>query len=73
MSIIISAGCVPPAIMSIPIRAYCLSLVSLLAGAATVHAVAAPDLRLPLARVAEQKGLPLPADTPAAPPKRTQP
>jgi hypothetical protein len=47
--------------MSIPLRAYALSLVSLLAGAASVHAAFAPDLRLPLARVAaEKQSLPAP-------------
>jgi hypothetical protein len=46
--------------MSIPLRAYTLSLASLLAGAASVHALFAPDLTLPLQRVAAEKGLPLP-------------
>ena len=59
--------------MSIPLRAYALSLVSLLAGAAAVHAVAAPDLRLPLARVAAQKGLPLPQEAAAAPSVKRSP
>jgi len=46
--------------MLLPLRAYALSLGSLLAGAAVVHVAFAPDLRLPLREVAEAKQLPLP-------------
>lgn len=48
--------------MLLPLRAYALSLASLLAGAATVHVAFAPDLRLPLRQVAAAKQLPLPDD-----------
>lgn len=41
----------------LPLRAYTLSLVSLLAGAAVVHALAAPDLTLPIQAVAAAKGV----------------
>ena len=50
--------------MSIPLRAYALSLASLLAGAAVVHATAAPDLTLPIQAVAAAKGAPLPPRKP---------
>ena len=48
----------------LPLRAYALSLASLLAGAGVVHALFAPDLTLPIAAVAAGKGVPLPPRKP---------
>ena len=53
-----------PACRMLPLRAYALSLASLLAGAGVVHALFAPDLTLPIAAVAAEKGVPVPSRKP---------